>query len=64
MIVAIDPVARSGFPRLPSVYLIRVIRGLQVFCIFPRNEPPNPAEYVGERPEMTPAVGSQERLKR
>jgi len=26
---------------------------LQVFCIFPRNEPPNPAKYSGERPELS-----------
>jgi len=32
---------------------IRAIRVLK-FSYSPRNEPPNPAEYLGERPEMTP----------
>src|SRR5947208_9803870 len=32
---------------------IRVIRGSQRFCAFPRNARPNPTEYIGERPEMT-----------
>jgi hypothetical protein len=26
---------------------------LALRSIFPRNEPPNPAKYLGERPEMT-----------
>src|SRR5205814_8470887 len=30
---------------------------------FPRNEPPNPAKYLGERPEMTLMMGSQEKAK-
>jgi len=50
--------ARRSLPSFPSVHKnpireTRVIRDLQVFCIFPRNEPPNPAKYSGERPELS-----------
>ena len=31
---------------------VRVMRGLRI-SDFLRNEPPNPAEYLGERPEMS-----------
>ena len=31
--------------------------------IFPRNEPANPAEYLGERPEMASHGGKPKRAK-
>src|SRR5438270_14017181 len=32
--------------------------------IFPRNEPPNPAKYIGERPELTSHGGKSRKATR
>jgi hypothetical protein len=47
---------------LCRISAIRVIRALK-FSDLPRNELPNPAEYVSERPEMTSHSGKPRKAK-